>query len=317
MSASPSDRSLRLEARSSTDPYVSRVLDHPTIVPRQDPVVFGRRSAECPLKPEQVESYDRRGFLTLEGLFTDAEIALLQQGARQLRDSPPAVDPQTLVLEPDNRELRSIFRVHAASALFARLFADVRLVGIARWLLGDSVYLHQSRLNYKPGFHGRDFFWHSDFETWHMEDGMPRMRALSMSLALTENTEFNGPLMLVPGSHRQYVTCVGETPAEHYKQSLRRQEYGIPDMGSLAKLIEGSGLEAPKGPPGTVTLFDCNMMHGSSSNITPFDRTNVFVVYNAGCNRLQRPYGGQPPRPEFIAAREDVTPLAPCGPDLT
>lgn len=316
MSARPSDRSLRLASRSGTDPYASRVLDHPAIVPRQDPVVFADGSTECPLTPDQVESYEKRGFLTLEGLFADAEIARLQQEARLLRDSPPALDPRTLILEPESNELRSIFRVHAASALFARLFADARLVGIARWLLGDSVYLHQSRLNYKPGFYGRDFFWHSDFETWHVEDGMPRMRALSMSMTLTENTEFNGPLMLVPGSHRHFVTCVGETPADHYKQSLRRQEYGVPDMGSLASLIEDSGLEAPKGPPGTITLFDCNMMHGSSSNITPFDRTNVFAVYNAACNRLQTPFGGQPPRPEFIAARDDVTPLEPCGPGL-
>src|SRR3546814_10756649 len=44
-----------------------------------------------------------------------------------------------------------------------------------------------SRLNYKPGFKGKEFYWHSDFETWHVEDGMPQMRALSMSILLAEN----------------------------------------------------------------------------------------------------------------------------------
>src|SRR3546814_3200003 len=57
-----------------------------------------------------------------------------------------------------------------------RLAADERLAGVARFLLDDTVYIHQSRLNYKPGFQGKEFYWHSDFETWHVEDGMPRMR---------------------------------------------------------------------------------------------------------------------------------------------
>src|SRR3546814_1501545 len=73
-----------------------------------------------------------------------------------------------------------MFQIHAQSNLLRRLAADERLAGVARFLLDDTVYIHQSRLNYKPGFQGKEFYWHSDFETWHVEDGMPRMRALSM-----------------------------------------------------------------------------------------------------------------------------------------
>ncbi len=43
-----------------------------------------------------------------------------------------------------------------------------------------------------PGFTGSGFYWHSDFETWHAEDGMPSMRAVSCSIALTENFAYNG-----------------------------------------------------------------------------------------------------------------------------
>lgn len=300
----------------AADPYASRVLDSASIVPRQDPVVHDHGRPGCPLTPEQVRTYDLRGFLVLRGLFSDPEVARLQEEAARFRSARYEIDPQTLVLEPDSREVRSIFRIHTASALFARLLGDERLLSIARWLLADHVYLHQSRLNFKPGFLGREFFWHSDFETWHMEDGMPRMRALSVSIALTENTEFNGPLMLVPGSHLRYVTCVGATPTDHYKRSLRRQEYGVPDRVSLEKLVEVGGLATSKGPPGTVTVFDCNLMHGSSGNITPFPRANAFAVYNAIANRLVAPFGGRPPRPEFIAARKAVRALEPSGSSL-
>jgi ectoine hydroxylase len=174
------------------------------------------------------------------------------------------------------------------------------------------VYVHQSRLNYKPGFQGKEFYWHSDFETWHAEDGMPRMRALSMSVLLAENTPNNGPLMLIPGSHRTFLSCVGATPEDHYKMSLKRQEYGVPDETNLAELAFSKGIVAPVGKPGTVIVFDCNMMHGSNGNITPFPRANAFLVYNAVSNRLEAPFAAAKPRPPFIAARE-VAPISPAS----
>src|SRR5690606_32238298 len=182
---------------------------------------------------------------------------------------------------------------------------------VAQFLLNDKVYIHQSRLNYKPGFEGKEFYWHSDFETWHVEDGMPRMRALSMSVLLAENTPDNGPLMLMPGSHRVFLTCIGATPDDHYRSSLKKQEYGVPDRQSLTELAHRHGITAPTGKAGTVVIFDCNTMHGSNGNITPYPRANAFFVYNAVSNRLQEPFGAQKPRPDFIAARGAPMPVAP------
>src|SRR3546814_965327 len=105
----------------------------------------------------------------------------------------------TIVTEPQSREIRSIFEIHAQSPVMARLAADARPADVARFLLDDEVYIHQSRLNYKPGFKGRESYWHSEFETWPVEDSMPRMRALSMSVLLAENTPHNGPLRVIPG----------------------------------------------------------------------------------------------------------------------
>src|SRR5512138_290461 len=299
--------------RNERDPYESRVDSKPQIAERIDPVVYSKPGSKGPLTREQVRQYDHEGFLELDGVFSDAELRTLVAELNRLRAAPEGIDRETLILEPGGHELRSIFAIHAQSALFARLAADERLAGVARYLLGDEVYIHQSRLNYKPGFFGKEFYWHSDFETWHIEDGMPRMRALSMSISLTQNTEYNGPLMIMPGSHRRYVRCVGETPDDHYKQSLRKQEYGVPDPASLQALFEEGGIATAKGPAGKFVLFDCNAMHGSNSNITPLPRSNVFVVYNSVSNRLVTPFGGKSPRPEFVATRTTFKPIQPIG----
>jgi ectoine hydroxylase len=287
-----------------TDAYPSRHSATPELLPRHDPVAYRGWMPGAPLAAEQVERFDRDGYLVLEDIFTDAEVAALQRETGRLLADPDALEEETLITEPGAREIRSIFAIHRQNAMMHRLAADERLAGVARFLLGDEVYIHQSRLNYKPGFRGKEFYWHSDFETWHTEDGMPRMRALSMSVLLAENTPHNGPLMLIPGSHRLFVSCVGRAPEDHYKMSLKRQEFGVPDEDTLAELAHEHGIVAPVGKPGTVILFDCNTMHGSNGNITPFPRANAFMVYNAVSNRLQKPFAADAPRPEFIAARD-------------
>jgi ectoine hydroxylase len=203
--------------------------------------------------------------------------------------------------------------VHELGRRLADLPRDPRLLDVARQILGSEVYIHQSRVNMKPALDGKEFYWHSDFETWHVEDGMPAMRALSCSVLLTDNTPFNGPLMLIPGSHRQFVACVGETPEDNYKKSLRRQEVGVPDPVSLRLLAEQGGLRAVTAPAGSVVFFDCNTLHGSGGNLSPWPRSNVFMVYNSVDNRLVAPFHGMDPRPEHIAARRSAAALEPLA----
>lgn len=299
-------------ADEATDRYPSRRSPKPRITPRLDPVVYGS-AADGPLTDGQLRFFDNRGYLELEGLFSNAQVGDYASELHRLRSDERVKNTPEAVIEPESRELRSIFAVHRTNAVLRRLCKHPQLVATARQLLGGDVYIHQSRINYKGGFRGKEFFWHSDFETWHAEDGLPSMRTVSCSISLTPNTEHNGPLMLMPGSHRHFVACVGDTPEEHYKESLKRQQIGVPDDASLTWLAREFGITAPKGPAGAVTFFDSNTMHGSNSNISPLPRSNVFIVFNSVDNKPVAPFCGQPPRPNFIAEREDFTPVAPSS----
>lgn len=285
------------------DLYPSRCGIEPGISERLDPVVYARDWQQGPLSQPQVSTYDRDGFLILENFFSQDELATFIAELDRLRHDPAVRANESTITERAGQEVRSIFRVHKDSPVFSRLANDERLTSIARFLLDDNVYIHQSRVNYKPGMRGKEFYWHSDFETWHVEDGMPRMRALSMSITLTDNHSFNGPLMLIPGSHRYYVVCEGKTPEEHFKQSLKKQEYGVPDDESLARMVEEGGIVEATGKAGSLIIFDCNTMHGSNGNITPFPRSNAFFVFNAESNRVVDPFSGQAPRPGYICER--------------
>lgn len=291
------------------DLYPSRVFSEPVKFGRQDPVVYSDSRTSAPLTQAQLMEYEKKGFLFLDDIFSSEELFSMINEMEEMRcDGGIKSRPETIT-EKNNGEVRSVFAVHQLNQVFAKVAEDPRLVALAEYILGDRVYLHQSRLNYKPGFKGKEFYWHSDFETWHTEDGMPRMRALSMSITLTPNNYNNGPLMLIPGSHKSFVSCVGETPKDHYLSSLKQQEFGIPDQASVTELIEQGGIETAIGDIGRIILFDCNTLHGSNGNITPQPRSNVFFVYNAMSNKVVQPFASDTARPEHIGARHSIKPL--------
>lgn len=294
----------------SEDLYPSRKGTTARTLERKDPVVYSRWTPAAPISKEETLAYQRDGVLVLDNLFTAQETRLLQRESKCLSSAWESFQEETVVLEPGDGAVRSVFTIHTQNDIFARLTADSRLVKIAQFLLGSDVYVHQSRLNYKPGYDGKEFYWHSDFETWHVEDGMPRMRALSMSIMLTDNFPFNSPTMFMRGSHARFHSCVGETPKNHYRTSLKKQEYGVPDRDSLARAAE-NGIVMPTGKAGSVIIFDCNTIHGSNSNITPFPRSNAFFVFNADLNRLEMPFGPAKPRPEWVATRNNANIIEP------
>lgn len=273
---------------------------------RKDPVIHspGDARRHGPLSAEQLNEYEKNGFLVFDSLFSEKETNLFLEDLKDYEKDTALKTREQVITEPTSNDIRSIFAVHEISQRFDELVRSQKLLDIATQLLGSDVYIHQSRINRKPGFAGTGFNWHSDFETWHSEDGMPRMRCFSVSILLTENNEFNGPLMLVPGSHQWFIPTLGRTPPENWKQSLKVQSVGVPAAADLEKMILSNGIAAPKGPPGTMILFECNTLHASGNNLSPWPRSNLFFVYNSVENRLVAPFDGTQPRPEYIATRK-------------
>ncbi|MEV7079062.1 ectoine hydroxylase [Streptomyces sp. NPDC093516] len=278
------------------------------LTPRQDPVVWGAPDAPGPIVPADLLSFERDGFLAIDQLITDDEVAVYRDELNRLVNDPDIRADERSIVEPGSQEIRSVFEVHRISEVFARLVSDERVVGRARQILGSDVYVHQSRINVKPGFGASGFYWHSDFETWHAEDGLPRMRTVSVSIALTENHDTNGGLMIMPGSHKTFLGCAGETPKDNYKKSLQMQDAGTPSNEALTRFATEHGIKLFTGRAGSATWFDCNCMHGSGDNITPFPRSNVFIVFNSVENTAVEPFAAPVRRPEFIGAR-DFTPV--------
>ncbi|MFT6107687.1 MAG: ectoine hydroxylase [Planctomycetota bacterium] len=318
------------------DPYPSRVPE-PGLVERVDPVVAPGAREAGPLSAAQVDRFDRRGVLVLPQVFSHEEVTHLRETTEALRTYYESLTYEDLDSTTDMRviterggaliddeaapvTLKSIWQVHLppedakhmkfAAGLSRRTVCDSRLVDTAKQLIGDDVYIHQSRVNFQRGIGpssrgGSGFLWHQDFEQWHSEDGMPRMRAVSMAILLERAVPANGALMVMPGTHRQLVQAYGGgDDADRYAKGALSSGPEIPTH-ILGHLADEHGIEHCRGEPGDVVLFDSNLIHGSHTNISPWGRSMFFAVYNSVSNTpAPELYGANGRRPEHIGSHD-------------
>lgn len=250
------------------------------------------------LDAEQLARFDELGYIFIPECFTPEEIGALKQASTEVLGA----QRQEVWREKDGTP-RTAFACHQYSEACRLLAHDGRLVEPLEQLFGEQVYIHQFKINAKAAFTGDVWQWHQDFPTWREDDGMPEARAMNIAVFLDEVMPINGPLMLVPRTHKG-----GALDASH---DLETTSYPLwtPDNETVARLVERNGIVTPTGKPGGVLMFHANLLHGSAGNITPYPRRIVYLTLSAVSNAIRKPT-----RPEFIAHR-DFTPVTTGAPD--
>ncbi len=276
-----------------TDKYPTRLFDNGRFINRSEPVACERSSE---LSDFSFQVYIKNGYIVLQDFFNKLDIGKLHYNS----------DKANGLVTNDTKinAKRSTTGFHDQEP-FKAFASNKNLVGIVKGILGSDVYIHQSRMNYKlPGANG--WYWHSDFETWHAQDGMPEMRCLTAMIPLTENDACNGPLLVIPGSHKLFYSCRKEKQVSA-EENFADQKEGVPTEEAIQEFYRVSGkVKAVLCSPGDLVLFDCNIIHGSVQNMAPYPRTNMFIVYNSIENKLVEPFSAEVPRPEEFGARKNV-----------
>lgn len=196
--------------------------------------------------------------------------------------------------------IRSVLAVHNIDEIKEIV---CQLTQVAETILQDRVYIHQSRINYKRG-NMSGWHFHSDFETWHSQDGMPEMRAVTFVIPLTENKENNGPLIFYPGSHRIYYSAAKDKSGCSADEHFSDQKAGVIPNWVLwwSEAIYGKPFEVVA-DPGDLITFHCNLIHGSEPNHSISPRINLYLVFNSVNNALVHPFSYEQSRPEAMACR--------------
>ncbi len=250
------------------------------------------------LSQEQIDRFDTEGYLFFPGAFSNDEARVLKQAAEDVyrleRDE---------VWREKSGAARTAFAAHTYNETFRRLGAHPRLLEPVMQLLDGPVYMHQYKVNAKAAFDGDVWQWHQDYGTWARDDLMPEPRAMNIAVFLDDVTAANGPLIFIPGSHRQGVIDAGH--------DLETTSYPLwtLDRDTVTQLYQRGGCVAPTGEAGSMLMFSSLLVHASPPNISPMDRTIVYLSLCHVDNHIR-----QFKRPEWIAHR-DFTPIEPLPDD--
>ena len=247
------------------------------------------------LTQDQLSHFDTEGWLLLKHRLSQGEIDVLKNELPKIF----AMQREEVWREKDGESVRTAFAAHTYNEAFNRLGQHPRLIEPVMQLLDGPVYMHQYKINGKAAFNGDVWQWHQDYGTWSRDDLMPEPRAMNIAVFLDEVTEFNGPLYLIPRSHKQGVIEAGhDTLTTSYPLWTLDKE-------KIRDLANEGGIVAPKGEPGSVLMFHSNMVHASAPNISPWDRVIIYLSLCHVDNHIR-----QFKRPEWIAHR-DFTPIEP------
>jgi ectoine hydroxylase-related dioxygenase (phytanoyl-CoA dioxygenase family) len=222
------------------------------------------------LTQEQSDFYHREGYLALDAITTQEEVAMMRQAYDRIfaaragreegnqfdlagpdEEDAPAALPQILNPAKYAPELKEgLFRVNA--------------LAVAKQLLGPEAKYMGDHAIFKPARYGAATPWHQDEAYWN-----PNMRYNSFSLwiPLQEATLENGCMQFVPRSHTWEILphhCINNDPRIH---------------GLEVDAADTSSAVACPLPPGGCTIHHNRTLHYTGPNRSDIPRRALIAGY--------------------------------------
>ncbi len=257
------------------------------------------------LTPGMRESWERDGYFFLRGFaepaVLDAMEARIVELARTAAAGESIGDAYVIkekklaeaAVHPED-ELSKIFRIHRDEKVFREFVSSDALLDIAEGLLGRDIDCFLSQFVAKrPGALGQP--WHQDSFYFPFDRG-PQV---GIWLAVTESRLDNGPLWVLPGSHKEPIH-------EVVPDSRPGANYGYVEI-----VDHDTSAEIPVlMQPGDLLLFHSHLFHRSTDNGS--DASRLAMVYHLASgdtvDESQQRWGFTPPNTDWLPLRRDGRP---------
>jgi len=225
------------------------------------------------ISDRDVQAYKDTGYLVVADVLEPDLLARLRANLDALVAGAAAVANHTDVydLEPEHTpqapKVRRIKLPHTHTPVFWELANYRPMVAIMERLLGPSgVRLQSSKINIKAPHYGSPVEWHQDWAFYpHTNDDM-----LAVGVMLDDAFLENGPLLVVPGSHK------GPTWDHH------SNGYFCGAMDPSRKEVDFDSAVALTGKAGSLSFHHVRMVHGSAQNVSDKPRRLLLYEFSAG-----------------------------------
>ena len=223
------------------------------------------------LTKAEIEQYRELGYLVVPGVFDAELLAEIRRAVDAIVADAGKVTTHTDVYDLEESHTQQAPRVrriktpHKHFPFFAELTRNPRITGVLAQLIGSDLRLHGAKLNMKSAGYGAAVEWHQDWAFYpHTNDDV-----LATGLYLDDCDMANGPLLVVPGTHKGPVY-------DHHADGYF--------VGAMAPEIEGLDYAEAvplTGKAGSMTIHHARLVHGSALNTSSKPRRLLLHEYTA------------------------------------
>ena len=230
------------------------------------------------LSQDQKDQFWKDGVIVCEDAVSDTQLAQLRAEFESWVEDSRSYDDDygetqdgraRFDLQPghsaEQPALRRVQSPEVVSDVFATVMREARTVDYCAELIGPSLRFHHGKVNSKQPGSKTEIKWHQDFPFQPMTND----DIITCLLFLDDVTMENGPLEVIPGSHKGplyshwhngvFTGLVDETIIDNYRD----------DIVSCT------------GKAGSVCLMHASLLHGSTPNLSDRPRTLYITTYYA------------------------------------
>lgn len=223
------------------------------------------------LNPTQIEHYHRNGYLLVPDVLDQETVAELQCVSREFIARSAEVTQSNEMYDigpghaPGRLRVRRLKRAHTHHPIYEKVMRSDAIVDIVAALVGPGVRFDHSKLNYKPREANGAIEWHQDWAFYpYTNDDM-----LAVGVLIEDVTEENGPMMVVPGSHKGPIF-------DHHDKGVL-----VGALDTSDERFDPSNAVTLTGTAGSITVYHVRTIHGSKENLTDQDRPFLILSYVA------------------------------------
>ena len=223
------------------------------------------------LTQAQIQEYTEIGAIVVPDVLTPEEVQRLRAVTDGFVERARGVSAHDEIYDledshtPENPRVRRIKAATEQHPEYAALTSHPRILAVLKDLWGPDIRFDSAKLNMKCAGFGAPVEWHQDWAFYpHTNDDLAAVGVMFDDMAME-----NGPLMIVPGSHRgptfdhhsDGVFCGAMDPSNHDV-----------DYSKAIPLV---------GKAGSITVHHVRAVHGSAPNLSDHDRRLLLFQFRS------------------------------------
>ncbi|CAG5000212.1 L-proline trans-4-hydroxylase [Dyadobacter sp. CECT 9275] len=232
---------------------------------------------------DQIEQYNRDGFLAIRGFFSPEEVSKLyriavednvaSKNAINVNDSSGKRSRLSLWYKPGDDVYGLLARSETlVDAIDRLMYKDTGATD------GQDVCHYHSKLMQKEPHVGGAWEWHQDYGYWYKNEFLFPDQMMSVMVGITDANKENGCLQVIRGSHRMGRVEHGFS-GEQVGASQRFVDLALQTMELVYVTLTA----------GDILFFHSNILHRSEANLSVKPRWSLISCYSRTSNISHNP----------------------------